>query len=244
MFSRKISLVTGAGSGIGKATCQLLAREGSKVIAADCNVESVKKTINELEGSDHFGVELDVSDSKKISKVLNEIISKYSLPPNVLVNCAAITRDNFLIKLPEDDFDKVINVNLKGTLLMTQQVCKALIEANLPGSVVNISSIVGVRGNRGQTNYAASKAGVIAFSKTVAFEMARYNIRCNTVVPGFILTPMMETISDKIKQYYKELIPLGRFGQPEEVAEVIAFLASDKSSYVNGTEIFVSGGAS
>nr|ABM55596.1 putative hydroxysteroid (17-beta) dehydrogenase 8 [Maconellicoccus hirsutus] len=242
MLAGKIAFVTGAGGGIGRATCQLLAKANAKIIASDCNVTSAKETIGILEGNGHMAIRIDVSNGKEVNDAFNNIIENYHTPPSIIVNAAGIIRDNFLLNLTEEDFDKVLNVNLKGTFLITQKACQHLVDAGKPGSIVNISSIVGKRGNRGQCNYASSKAAVETFSKSVAQEMARYNIRCNTVLPGFISTSMTEGVPDKVKDMFHSLIPLKRFGKPEEVAEVIKFLSSDASSYVTGTSIFVSGG--
>ncbi|XP_065206525.1 estradiol 17-beta-dehydrogenase 8 [Planococcus citri] len=242
MLAGKIAFVTGAGGGIGKATCQLLAEAGAKVVASDCNVTSAKQTISLLKGDDHMALRTDVSNGKDVSSTFNNIMENYYTPPSIVVNAAGIIKDNFLLNLTEEDFDKVIDVNLKGTFLVTQKACKLLVDAGKPGSIINISSIVGKKGNRGQCNYASSKAAVETFSKCVAMEMARYGIRCNTVLPGFISTSMTEAIPDKVKDMFHSLIPLRKFGTPEEVGEVIKFLASDASSYVTGTSVFVSGG--
>lgn len=163
--------------------------------------------------------------------------------PSILVNSAGITRDNWLLKMTESEFDDVYKVNLKGTFLMTQLFAKAIIENNVSsGSVINISSIVAKINNVGQANYAATKAGVISFTKVASKEFGKFNIRVNAVLPGFIDTPMITTVPDNIRNKFIEQCPLKRLGNPNEVAEVIAFLASEKSSYVNGAAIEVTGG--
>ncbi|KAI5745232.1 hypothetical protein M8J76_009389 [Diaphorina citri] len=243
MLTGKIALVTGAGSGIGRAACQILAREGAQVIAADLNKTNAAQTIGMLTGSStHLSLPMDVSNTSTISTAMSAIKEKFSRPPNVLVNCAGITRDNWFLKLTEKDFQQVFDVNLKGTFLVSQAVCKELVETKSSGSIINIGSIVGQMGNMGQSNYAATKAGVEAFTKSVAMEMATFGIRCNVILPGFIETPMTTSVPDKVKETFTRLIPLKRFGKPEEIGEVICFLASDRSSYITGTLIKVTGG--
>lgn len=186
---------------------------------------------------------MDVSSGDSIDGVLKQVLEHYKRPPSIVINSAGITRDNFLLKMPESDFEAVIDVNLKGTWLMLQRFGRAMIDHGLPaGSMVNVSSIVARTGNMGQSNYSPSKAGVEAMTKVVAREFGRYNIRVNAVVPGFIQTPMTGTVPQKVKDMIIMQCALRRFGNPEEVAEVIAFLASDKSSYVNGTSVEVTGG--
>lgn len=239
----RLALVTGAGSGIGRITSKLLSRDGAIVVAVDRNLQSVEETIQGLgKQNDNTAFEMDVSSSESIANVLNATVEKYKRPPTVVVNSAGITRDNFLLKMPESDFDAVINVNLKGTWLMLQQFGKAMIDHQVGGSMVNVSSIVARSGNIGQSNYSPSKAGVEAMTKVVAREFGRYNIRVNAVVPGFIKTPMTDSLPQKIKDMVMMQCALRRFGNPEEIAEVIAFLASDKSSYMNGTSVEVTGG--
>ncbi|XP_049537441.1 (3R)-3-hydroxyacyl-CoA dehydrogenase [Anopheles darlingi] len=240
----KLALVTGAGSGIGRATSRLLSRDGAIVIAVDRNGPAAQETIANLAapGVDHAAFEMDVSSGDSIDAVLGSVLERYKRPPTVVVNAAGITRDNFLLKMPEADFEAVIDVNLKGTWLMLQRFGRAMIDHGLPGSMVNVSSIVARTGNIGQSNYSPSKAGVEAMTKVVAREFGRYNIRVNAVVPGFIQTPMTKTVPQKVKDIMIMQCALRRFGQPEEIAEVAAFLASDKSSYVNATSIEVTGG--
>lgn len=239
----RLALVTGAGSGIGRITSQLLARDGAVVVAVDRNLQAVEETVKSLEGqNDNTALEMDVSSSASVAKVLDATLAKYKNPPTIVVNSAGITRDNFMLKMPEADFDAVINVNLKGTWLMLQQFGRAMIDAKLTGSMVNVSSIVARNGNIGQSNYSPSKAGVEAMTKVVAREFGRYNIRVNAVVPGFIETPMTQDLPQKVKDMVVMQCALRRFGKPEEIAEVIAFLASDKSSYMNGTSVEVTGG--
>uniref|UniRef100_A0A182VTU3 Ketoreductase domain-containing protein n=1 Tax=Anopheles minimus TaxID=112268 RepID=A0A182VTU3_9DIPT len=239
----KLALVTGAGSGIGRATSKLLARDGAIVVAVDRNVQAAQETVSSLSATgDNAAYEMDVSSGDSIDTVLKAVVDRYKRPPTIVINSAGITRDNFLLKMPESDFDAVINVNLKGTWLVLQRFGRAMIEHELAGSMVNVSSIVARTGNMGQSNYSPSKAGVEAMTKVVAREFGRYNIRVNAIVPGFIHTPMTGTVPQKVKDMIIMQCALRRFGNPEEIGEVAAFLASDKSSYVNGTSIEVTGG--
>ncbi|KAI8429527.1 hypothetical protein MSG28_000160 [Choristoneura fumiferana] len=246
----RLALVTGAGSGIGRATCQVLSREGATVIAADRNFEAAVETIKThtalASGSnatgDHSAIEVDVADSKSVMSALQKTLEQYRSPPTIVVNCAGVTRDNWLLKLSEEDYNSVLDVNLKGTFLVMQAFAQAMTEKGKPGSIVNISSIVGKYGNMGQTNYAASKAGVVAMTQSAAKELGKFNIRVNVVLPGFTETPIVQTVPDKVKQGMLKMVPLGRMGQPSEIAEVITFLSSDKSSFVTGASIDVTGG--
>ncbi|CAB3257310.1 unnamed protein product [Arctia plantaginis] len=245
----RLALVTGAGSGLGRATCQVLSREGATVIAADKNYDAAVETIKDYtalaSGSndrDHTAVELDVSDPSAVRNLLKTTLDQYKAPPTIIVNSAGITRDNWLLKLSQEDYDSVLNVNLKGTFLMMQTFAKAMTEAAAPGSIINFSSIVGKYGNMGQTNYAASKAGVIGMTQSAAKELGQFNIRVNAILPGFIETPMLKTIPDKVLKGFLKSVPLGRLGNPTEVAELVTFLSSDKSSFITGAAIDVTGG--
>jgi len=242
----RLAFVTGAGSGIGRATCQILAREGASIVAADRNVQNAQETVNLLPkdlAQNHLSLAVSVQNSEHVKQSLQDVLEKFSKPPSIVVNSAGITRDNFLTKLAEADFDEVIDVNLKGTFIVMQTFANAMIQHKIQnGSIVNIGSIVGKYGNLGQTNYCASKAGVDLMSKVASKEFGKWSIRVNTVLPGFIETPMFDAVPDKVKTKFAGTIPLARLGRPEEIAEVITFLASDKSSYVNGASIEVTGG--
>ncbi|XP_053671401.1 (3R)-3-hydroxyacyl-CoA dehydrogenase [Anopheles nili] len=244
LLTGKLALVTGAGSGIGRATSKLLTREGAIVVAVDRNVQAAVETVSLLAPtSDNIALEMDVASGSSIDSVLQKVLDNFKRPPSVIINAAGITRDNFLLKMPETDFDAVINVNLKGTWLVLQKFGRAMIEHNVvDGSMVNVSSIVARSGNIGQSNYSPSKAGVEAMTKVVAREFGRYNIRVNAIVPGFIHTPMTETVPQKVKDMMIMQCALRRFGVPAEIAEVAVFLGSNRSSYVNGTSIEVTGG--
>ncbi|XP_014241606.1 estradiol 17-beta-dehydrogenase 8-like [Cimex lectularius] len=242
MLCGKLALVTGGGSGIGRATCLALTREGARVVSADLQKDAAQRTVEQLRGDGHMAVQLDVSSAEDVEKAWNSILTQYKEPPTVVVNSAGIIRDNFLLKMPLNSFNEVINTNLTGTFNVVQKACRQLVESQLNGSIINLASIVGQTGNISQANYSASKAGVEALTKTVAKEMGMHGIRCNAVVPGFIESPMTESIPEKVKDMFRKRIALGRFGQPQEIAQVITFLASDWSSYITGASISVTGG--
>ncbi|XP_022094727.1 estradiol 17-beta-dehydrogenase 8-like [Acanthaster planci] len=250
LFGR-VALVTGGGSGIGRAVCELFAKNGASVVAADINLDSVKTTVGKLTADDnrlsgtqsHHAFALDVSDKVAVQSLVKNVSELYQQPASILVNSAGITRDKTMMKMEEKNFDKVIDVNLKGTFLVTQAVSKAMIEhRTTDGSIVNIASIVGKYGNVGQCNYSASKAGVVGFTKTTARELGRYGIRCNVILPGFIKTPMTDAVPIQNLSLIRQFIPLKREGEPSEVAEVCLFLASKRSSYMTGAEVEVTGG--
>jgi len=242
----KVCVITGAGSGIGKAATLLFLKEGAKVAACDISDENLKDLENEVRDlglSDNLKIyKLDVTDRENISKVVEDIVQTFG-SIDVLVNNAGITRDALLLKMKEEDWDAVIDVNLKGVFNMTQAVAPQMMKQG-KGSIINTSSIVGIYGNIGQTNYSATKAGVIGMTKTWAKELARKGaqIRVNAVAPGFIKTPMTEKVPEKIINFVLSRTPLGRMGEAEEVAKVYLFLASDDSSYVTGQVIGVDGG--
>ncbi|EFN87518.1 estradiol 17-beta-dehydrogenase 8 [Harpegnathos saltator] len=244
LVTGKLAFVTGAGSGIGREACRVLAREGAKVVATDQNIKTAQETVNTLEGDGHIALYVQVTNEESIQAAFKNVTKQFLKPPTIIVNAAGIVRDNFLVKLTVDDFDDVLNVNLKGTFMVMQTAVKAMIEANTTkdSSIINVSSIIGKLGNIGQTNYSASKAGVISMTKCACMELGKLGIRVNAILPGFIETPMIAGIPDNVKEMFIKKIPLQRMGKPQEVAEVIAFLASDRSSYVNGTSIEITGG--
>ncbi|KAJ0003679.1 hypothetical protein NQD34_008777, partial [Periophthalmus magnuspinnatus] len=249
-------LYTGGGSGIGRAVCQRFASEGATVIVADLNQDAAVETVDALQrgqkGLEHMAGQIDVSSKDSVKKLITRIQTCYFQPPSVCVNAAGITQDDFLLSLEEEHFDKVIQVNLKHfnthilryfiSFLVTQAVAQALVACGAPkGSIINMGSIVKV-GNIGQANYSASKAGVEGLTRTAAKELSKFGIRCNCVLPGFITTPMTDKVPDKVINKLLTLVPLGRMGEPAEVADVCAFLASDDSRYITGTSIEVTGG--
>ncbi|SHH39666.1 3-oxoacyl-[acyl-carrier-protein] reductase [Thermosipho atlanticus] len=242
-LSGKVCIITGAASGIGKAASLLFSKEGATVIACDLSKENLELLVKENPGPgiiDYYI--LNVTDREAISKMVNDVVEKYG-KIDVLVNNAGITRDALLLRMKEEDWDAVINVNLKGVFNMTQAVAPIMLKQG-KGSIINTSSIVGVFGNIGQTNYSATKAGVIGMTKTWAKELSRKGaqIRVNAVAPGFIKTPMTEKVSERILTALNEKIPLKRMGEPEEVANLYLFLASDESSYITGQVIGIDGG--
>lgn len=243
MLKNKVALVTGAARGLGEAISRVLAKEGAQVAITDLDSKACQAVINSLESpANHLATQVNVTSKDSISEAMQKIQDKYSQPPSIIVNSAGITKDKYLLRMSEETFDQVIEVNLKGTYLLNQICATALKEQSLPGSIINISSIVGKTGNVGQANYTASKAGVIAFTKTAAKELGKYGIRVNCICPGFIQTAMTDAVPEHVQQMILFQIPLGHFGEPNDIAETVAFLASDKAKYINGAAIDVNGG--
>lgn len=242
----KVAIVTGGAQGIGYATCEKFLAEGAVVVLADVRPEAVESAVRELKASANGlaahieGQVCDVTRRDQVDAMVQAVKGKYGRI-DVLVNNAGITLDARLAKMSEAQFDKVIDVNLKGSFHCAQAVVETMTTQGF-GVILNASSVVGIYGNFGQTNYAASKFGVIGFVKTWARELGPKGIRVNAVAPGFIATPILHTIPDKVLEQMNERVPLRRLGRPEEVANVYAFLASDEASYINGAVIEVSGG--
>lgn len=235
----KVAIITGGASGIGLATARRFIEEGAVVAACDYNEVALKKACEEL-GEAYHSYKMDVSKYVEVEKVIGDIVSELG-KIDVLVNNAGITKDNFLTKMPESNFDSVIAVNLKGVYNVTKVVVTHMMERK-KGVILNASSVVGIYGNIGQTNYVASKAGVIGMTKTWAKEFARYGIRVNAVAPGFIKTPMTAKVPQKVIDYMNSKTPLGRMGEAIEVANAYLFLASDEASYITGQILGVDGG--
>ena len=242
MLSGRLALVTGGGSGIGRAVCQVMAREGARVVSADINEGSAKETAALLGGADHVGVPLDVTSEESVAAVVRGVVEKYGAPATCVVNCAGITSDSFLKNMSTDKFMRVLDVNLKGSFLVTKLASNAMIESKVGGSITNLASILGKTGAISQCNYSASKGGVESFTRSAAKELGRKGIRCNAILPGYIDTPMTAPIPKEIRKMTLPLIVLGRSGNPEEVAELAAFLASDRASYITGASVDVNGG--
>jgi len=239
----KVSIITGAGSGIGKATAQKFAAEGAIVAACDVNLEAVAGLAEELReafGAQIVGYRVDVTDKAQIAEMVQDVKARFGRI-DVLVNNAGILADAQLSKMTEEQFDRVIDVNLKGVYNSTKAVVDTMIEQG-SGVILNASSVVGLYGNFGQTNYAAAKFGVIGFVKTWAKELGKKGIRANAVCPGFVATPILKSMPEKVIQSMEERVPMRRLAQPEEIASVYAFLASDEASYINGAAIEVTGG--
>ncbi len=241
----KVSIVTGAAQGIGLATARKFLQEGATVIVCDRNAQAVQAAVAELApavtpGAAVDGHAVDVTDRAAVDAMVAAVCARHGRI-DVLVNNAGITLDARLQKMTEDQFDRVIDVNLKGTYHCAQAVVETMVGQGA-GVILNASSVVGIYGNFGQSNYAASKFGVIGLAKTWARELGPKGIRANAVCPGFIATPILHTIPDKVMAQMTERVPLKRLGLPEEVANVYAFLASDEASYINGAVIEVAGG--
>ena len=240
----QVSLITGAAQGIGLATALKFAREGATVIVCDVKQAAVDAAVLQCEalGARAAGFVMDVTQREMVDAVVAQVVERFGRI-DVLVNNAGITQDARLQKMTLEQFDRVIDVNLRGVFHCAQAVTGTMV-AQGRGVILNASSVVGIYGNFGQTNYAASKFGVIGFSKTWSRELGPKGIRVNAVAPGFIATPILSTIPDKVITEMAHRVPLGRLGQPEEIANVYAFLASDEASYINGAVIEVSGGMS
>ena len=236
----KVAIITGAAKGIGFATAKRFAEEGAKVMIADISMEAVKTAAAQIPNAEAFVV--NVTDRTSIQIALDQILERHG-QIDILINNAGITQDARLIKMTEAQFDAVIDVNLKGVFNCTQLVVPHMLGKG-KGAVVNASSVVGIYGNFGQTNYSATKFGVIGFTKTWARELGAKGIRVNAVCPGFISTEMVKAMPDNILQDIEKRSWLGRLGTPEEMANVYLFLASDEASYVNGVALEASGGIS
>jgi len=238
----KVALITGGARGIGRAIAIAFAQEGADIAIGDVNLEEACKAAKEIEtmGRKSLAIDLDVTDYLKAEEAVNKILDKFT-KVDILVNNAGITKDNLILRLSAAEWDAVLNVNLKGTFNCIKAVSKAMLKQR-SGKIINIASIIGVIGNAGQANYSASKAGIIALTKTAAKELASRNINVNAVAPGFIQTEMTARLPEDLKQKMQQLIPLNRFGSPEEVAGVCLFLASEAASYITGQTIIVDGG--
>ena len=244
MEETKTILVTGGTRGIGKQVALKYAQNGYNVainyVSENTDTKSLEKELKEAGAKDVLLIKANVTNSEEISKLIEEIITKYGAI-DVLVNNAGITKDNLLMRMSEEEFDKVIEVNLKGTYIVTKAVTKYMMKKR-KGSIINLSSVVGVAGNAGQCNYSASKAGIIGFTKSLAKELASRNIRANAVAPGFIETDMTSVLPENIKENINNQIPLKRMGTAKEVAELVYFLGEDTSSYITGQVINIDGG--
>ena len=244
MEETKTILVTGGSRGIGKEVALKYAENGYNVVinyvSDKTDVEAIKNELLEKGAHDVLLAKADVTNAEQIEELVKHTIEKFGAI-DVLVNNAGITKDNLLMRMSEEEFDKVIEVNLKGTYIVTKAVTKYMMKKR-KGSIINLSSVVGVAGNAGQCNYSASKAGIIGFTKSVAKELASRNIRANAVAPGFIETDMTSVLSDSVKENIYSQIPLKRMGTAKEVAELVYFLGEDTSSYITGQVINVDGG--
>jgi 3-oxoacyl-[acyl-carrier protein] reductase len=243
MLQEKVALVTGASRGIGRAIALELARQGAKVAVnyagSEAKAYEVVEEIKKM-GKEAVAIQADVSSAEAVERMVKTVLEQFGRI-DILVNNAGITRDNLLMRMKEEEWDQVINTNLKGVFHCIKAVTRPMMKQRY-GRIVNIASIVGVSGNPGQANYVAAKAGVIGLTKTAARELASRNITVNAVAPGFITTDMTGSLSDELKAEMLKQIPLARFGEPEDVAKVVAFLVSDAASYMTGQTLHVDGG--
>jgi 3-oxoacyl-[acyl-carrier protein] reductase len=238
----RIALVTGASRGIGEAIAKRLAAEGATVLAAARAADALAKVVAEIEvaGGKASALPLDLSDAGSIDAAVKSALASHG-EIHVLVNNAGVTEDNLMLRMSREAWDRVLGTNLTGVFLLTQAVVKGMVRKRY-GRIVNVTSVVGLMGNAGQVNYAASKAGLVGLTKSVARELASRNITCNAVAPGFIATAMTERMTDEAKAKMTGQIPLERLGTADDIAAAVAYLASEEASYVTGTVINVSGG--
>ena len=243
LLKNKTALITGASRGIGKGIAKEFARQGANVaFTFNASVEAAKALEKELEthGIKAKGYQSNAADFDAAQELVKEVIEEFG-SLEILINNAGITKDNLLMRISEEDFDKVIEVNLKSVFNLTKAVIRPMMKQRI-GSIINMSSVVGLKGNPGQANYAASKAGILGFTKSVALELGSRNIRCNAIAPGFIETEMTAKLDEKQVDEWRKAIPLKRGGTPEDVANACVFLASELSSYITGQTLNVDGG--
>ena len=243
MLEGKIALVTGAAKGIGRAIALALAADGATVVVNyNGSKERAEQVVEEIKalGADGMAYQCNVADTAATADMVKEVIKTYG-KLDILVNNAGITRDNLIMKMSEEDFDAVIDANLKGCFNTIKAVSRQMLKQRA-GRIINITSVSGILGNAGQANYAASKAGIIGLTKTMARELASRGITVNAVAPGFVDTDMTQVLPENVKEAATAQIPLGRFGKPEDIANMVAYLASEKVSYITGQIISVDGG--
>lgn len=238
----KVALITGGARGIGREIALYFAKEGADIALCDVNADLANETQKEIEnlGRRALALSVDVTDFKAVEEMTNKILDKFS-KIDILINNAGITRDGLILRMTSEQWDQVLAVNLKGTFNATKAVSKVMIKQK-QGKIISIASIIGIIGNYGQANYAASKAGIIALTKSCAKELGSRNIQVNAVAPGFIKTDMTDKLPSDIKEKMLAQIPLARFGEPVEVAKVCSFLASSDSDYITGQTIVIDGG--
>ncbi|MGB0884706.1 MAG: 3-oxoacyl-[acyl-carrier-protein] reductase [Flavobacteriales bacterium] len=240
----KTALITGATRGIGRGIALKFAQEGAHIVFTYLSSEDKAKALEaelKAEGVQAFAIKSDASNFQQAHDLVEFALEKLDGRIDVLVNNAGITKDNLLMRMTEEDYDRVLEVNLKSIFNLTKAAQRTMLKQR-QGSIINIGSVVGVKGNAGQANYAASKAGAIGFSKSIALELGSRNIRCNVIAPGFIATEMTDKLDPEVVKNWEKTIPLKRAGQPEDIANVAVFLASDASTYVTGQVINVCGG--
>ncbi|MEN6450143.1 MAG: 3-oxoacyl-[acyl-carrier-protein] reductase [Thermoguttaceae bacterium] len=238
----QVAIVTGAARGLGRCIAETLAGAGAKIACVDVNTEVLADTVAAVRaaGSEAEPIACDVTDSTRVGEVVDEVIKRWG-KLDILVNNAGITRDNVIVRMKDDQWDSVIAVNLRGTFLFTRAAARPMMKAR-GGRIVNIASVSGLMGNPGQANYSASKAGVIGLTRTVARELASRNVTVNAVAPGFIATDMTAKLGEEILAKVREEIPLGRMGQPQDIADAVLFLLSPAASFITGHILAVDGG--
>lgn len=238
----KVAIITGGANGIGAKTAEIFAREGAKVVVADYDQENGEKQVEQLKknGAEAIFIKVNVADAESVQQLVDGTLAAFERV-DILINNAGITADGFLVKMSEEAWDRVIDVNLKGVFNCAKAAAKVMMEQG-KGVILNATSVVGLYGNIGQTNYAASKFGVIGLTKTWAKELGPRGVRVNAVAPGYTMTTMMETVPEKLLNAFQEKTPLRRLGQPEDVAYAYLYLASDEASFVNGEILSVDGG--
>jgi 3-oxoacyl-[acyl-carrier protein] reductase len=236
----QVAIVTGGSRGIGRVLCERLARDGARIIVTARSEDGARACADALPGSGHLGVACDVSDRAAVDSLVKRVETEVGAV-DILVNNAGVTADNVLVRLADEDWDRVLDTNLRGAFLMIRAVARGMMKRRA-GRIINITSVVGLTGNRGQVNYAASKAGLIGLTKSVAKELASRNVLCNAVAPGFIETDMTAELGEAAREALQQQIALGRLGSPEDVAGVVAFLAGPDAAYITGQVIVVDGG--
>jgi 3-oxoacyl-[acyl-carrier protein] reductase len=236
----QVAVVTGGGRGIGLAIAEALAEAGARVAVVDIDESMCRDAAHSLPGDGHGGYGGDVTDAEGLKGVFGQVEEDLG-PIAILVNNAGITRDNLLLRMSEEEWDQVLAVNLKGAFNATKAVARGMMKRRT-GSILNIASVVGLMGNAGQSNYAASKAGLIGFTKSVARELAARGVRCNAIAPGFIRTAMTDALTDEVKAGLRAQIPMGTLGEPEDIAAVVRFLAGPGAGYITGQVLAVDGG--
>ncbi|MEA2103790.1 MAG: 3-oxoacyl-[acyl-carrier-protein] reductase [Candidatus Cloacimonadota bacterium] len=238
----KTAIITGSARGIGKGIAKSFVDSGANVVIVDIIPEVIEKTVSSLQNdkSKVIGYKCDITDANEVSAMVKNAVKEFG-KIDILINNAGITKDNLLMRIKPADWQAVIDVNLTGTFLCSQKVSRVMMKQKY-GKIINISSVIGIIGNPGQANYAASKGGIISFTKSIAKELALRNINVNAIAPGFIRTDMTDKLPEEVKKNYLKMIPMQKFGTPEDVAKLALFLASEQSSYITGQTISIDGG--